>query len=152
MTLKTEKSQLNVKEMEVFIFKYLMPSLTGVIICFRIITFLPVAFSKIIGKNLMYYLKVFSSIFFCLVLLLYILTITEFFENTLKVDFSFSIYTSNIWDSLKYFYEWILIFWSILFFALSFLSTALLFLAREDILGKHMSTRRKRQKSNKKEK
>lgn len=75
---------------------------------------------KIIKKEkLRFFIKIFSRCFTILLLIGYILSIGEGFENLNLGELSFKTYISNFFRTLEYFFGWVLVYWFVLYVIIS---------------------------------
>lgn len=75
---------------------------------------------KIIKKEkLRIFIKVFSKCFTLLLLIGYVLSIGEGFENFNLGELSFITYISNFFRTLEYFFGWVLVYWFVIYSIIS---------------------------------
>ncbi|WP_421802536.1 hypothetical protein [Flagellimonas sp.] len=65
------------------------------------------------------FLKIFSRIFSVLLLIGYLLSIGEGFENLDLGELSFISYIKNFFRTLEYFFGWVLVYWFVIYAVIS---------------------------------
>ena len=75
---------------------------------------------KIIKKErLRLFIKIFSRTFSILLLIGYLLSIGEGFENFDLGELSFTSYIENFFRTLEYFFGWVLVYWFVIYVIIS---------------------------------